>query len=212
VESGLVVGRLVAKTDWITPDGKKIAEDTRDVRVWAVQNGTLMDFEIAVKAVGGPLVWGDTKEGTFAIRMADPLRANAGKGKTAEGRIVNSRGDTQGDTWGKAAAWCDYYGPLEGEIVGVAIFDHPGNLRHPTTWHVRDYGLFAVNPFGLHDFDPALKNNPRAGEHTTPEGETTTFRYRLFFHEGDPEAAGVASVWDAYAEPPDVKATGDRPR
>ena len=41
----------------------KIAEDTRDVRVYAIQGGYLMDFEIALKAVGGPLKWGDTKEG-----------------------------------------------------------------------------------------------------------------------------------------------------
>jgi hypothetical protein len=107
-----------------------------------------------------------------------------GKDKKGEGRIVNSAGDTDGAAWGKKAAWCDYYGPVGGETVGVAIFDHPENLRHPTTWHVRDYGLFAVNPFGLHDFDPALKNNPNAGDHLTPEGQTLRFRYRLLLHRG----------------------------
>jgi len=47
----------------------------------------------------------------------------------------------------KHADWCDYYGSIGGKTVGIAMFDHPSNPRHPTTWHVRDYGLFAANPF-----------------------------------------------------------------
>jgi len=75
------------------------------------------------------------------------------------------------------------------------------NPRHPTTWHVRDYGLFAANPFGLHDFNP--KQNPRGkGDLTVPEGETVTFRYRLFFHAGTPDEARIAEVWQAFAAPP----------
>ena len=36
--------------------------------------------------------------------------------------------------------------------MGIAILNHPASFRYPTYWHVRDYGLFAANPFGLHDF------------------------------------------------------------
>lgn len=205
-ESGPVYGHLRAKTDWITPENKKIAEDVRDVTVYRLRDGFLMDFVIAIRAIGGPLHWGDTKEGTFALRVADSLRADVGKGKVAEGHIENARGETQGATWGKPAAWCDYYGPVDGETVGIAIFDHPQNLRHPTTWHVRTYGLFAVNPFGLHDFDPALKNNKTAGELITPEGQASTFRYRLFVHKGATKEARIPSVWAAYADPPRVEA------
>ncbi len=207
--SGPVFGQMRARTDWITRDNKKIAEDRRDVRVYTLRSGYLMDFEIAVKAVGGPLRWGDTKEGTFAVRVADSLRPSLGKGKAGEGHIVNSAGNKDADAWGKAAAWCDYYGPVDGETVGVAIFDHPQNLRHPTTWHVRNYGLFAVNPFGLHDFDKS--KGPGAGDHTTPEGETTTFRYRLFFHRGTTDEARIPAVWNAYAEPPVVELTQTKP-
>lgn len=199
IESGPDYGRMIARTDWLTPDGRKIAEDRRDIRLYPVRNGYLLDFEIAVKAVGRPLVWGDTKEGMFGLRLADSMRVNPGRGQKGDGHIVNAAGDRDGATWGKAAAWCDYYGPVDGRIVGVAILDHPSNLRHPTTWHVRDYGLFAANPFGLHDFDPARKNDPKAGEYTTPEGQTTTFRYRVFVHDGDTETADVPAAWNAYA-------------
>jgi len=201
IESGPVYGLMRAKTDWLRPDGQKIAEDKREVRVYNLAGGYLMDFAITVKAVGGPLVWGDSKEGTFALRVADSMRAKVEKGKVAEGHILNAAGDKDAAAWGKAAAWCDFYGPVDGQMVGVAIFDDPRNPRHPTTWHVRDYGLFAANPFGLHDFNP--KQNPRGkGDLTVPEGETITFRYRLFFHAGTPKEARIAEVWQAFAAPP----------
>jgi hypothetical protein len=199
LESGPNAGHMVATTDWLAPDGKKLAEDRRDVRVSKAANGYVLDFVIAVKAVGRPLVWGDTKEGTFALRVADSMRVNPGGGKTGEGRIVTSTGVEDAAAWGKPAVWVDYVGPVDGQTVGVALVDHPRNPRHPTPWHVRDYGLFAANPFGLHDFDPAKKDDPKAGEMVTPEGESVTFRYRVLVHDGplaakdlDAEAARFA--------------------
>lgn len=202
LSSGPVYGTLIAKTDWITPDGKKIAEDTRTLKVYNVKDGRLLDFAIEVKAVGGPLVWGDTKEGTFALRVADSMRANAGKGKSAEGKIVNAEGVTGAETWGKAAAWVDYTGPVDGKTVGIAILDSPSNLRHPTYWHVRDYGLFGANPFGIHDFVREKREDRHAGQLTTPEGRSQSFRYRVFIHNGTTEEARIAEVWDSYANPP----------
>src|SRR6478736_1496794 len=132
--------------------------------------------------------------------LAETMRL---KGKVGHGHIVNSEGVRDDQTWGKHANWVDYYGPVDGKTVGVAIFDHPSNPRHPTTWHVRDYGLFAANPFGLHDFDPSQP--PKAGDFTLPPGGTVTFRYRLFFHNGSTTEAHIADVWNAYADPPRVE-------
>jgi alpha-mannosidase len=84
---------------------------------------------------------------------------------------------------------------VEGRTVGVAIFDHPQNPRHPTWWHVRDYGLFAANPFGRHDFEGLP--DAHAGDLRIPAGQNVTFRYRVYMHEGDAQQARVA---DRYAE------------
>ena len=61
-------------------------------------------------------------------------------------------GQTNAAAWGKRAEWVDYHGPVDGETVGIAIFNHPSSFRYPTGWHVRTYGLFAANPFAEHSF------------------------------------------------------------
>ena len=74
------------------------------------------------------------------------------KNKTG-GRITNAEGLTDLKAWGQPSPWVDYVGPVHGKTVGIAILNHPRSFRYPTTWHVRDYGLFAANPFGWHDFN-----------------------------------------------------------
>jgi hypothetical protein len=78
----------------------------------------------------------------------------------------------------------------------VACFDHPSNLRYPTTWHARDYGLVAANPFGLHDFQKLPKG---AGDYTLKAGSPLTLRYRWLFHKGDTAGAKIAERWQAWS-------------
>ena len=68
--------------------------------------------------------------------------------------------------------------------------------KHPTYWHARDYGLFAVNPFGEHDF---YNDKSRDGSMTIKPGGSLTFRYRVLIHDGDANAAKVADAYTAYA-------------
>lgn len=179
--------------DWVDANGKKICEDTRTLRFFAAGGARVLDFGIAVRASEGPLVFGDTKEGSFGIRVADSMMVDR-----KSGRIVNSRGQTDAAAWGQRAEWVDYHGAVEGETLGVAILDHPQNFRHPTYWHVRTYGLFAVNPFGIADFVPGSPKG--AGHHTVAAGETMVLRYRVIFHKGTAAEARIAEAWKEYAE------------
>jgi hypothetical protein len=38
---------------------------------------------------------------------------------------------------------------VEGEELGIGVFDSAGNFRHPACCHARHFGLLAGNPFGL---------------------------------------------------------------
>ncbi|MGV3771708.1 MAG: PmoA family protein [Verrucomicrobiales bacterium] len=195
IESGDDVGVIKSQNQYVAADGKVIATDERTIRVYTPKvSSQAMDFEITIHASHGPLTFGDTKEGTMAVRLAETMRL---KGKVGKGHIVNSEGVRDGQTWGKRAKWVDYHGPVEDKTVGLAIFDHPTNPRFPTWWHVRDYGLFAANPFGLHDFE---KKPAGAGELKVEEGKSITFKYRFYFHDGDEQQGRVEEQWGEYAK------------
>ncbi len=126
----------------------------------------MIDFDITLKASEGPVRFGDTKEGTMGLRVPTPLDARQLTG--TRGEIVNSEGIKDGKAWGKAAPWVDYHGVLDGDPVGITIMNHPSSFRYPTYWHVHNYGLFAANPFGLHDFHGSKDENE--GTYTLPQG------------------------------------------
>jgi hypothetical protein len=90
----------------------------------------------------------------------------------------------------------DYAGTIEGEKLGIAIFDHLSNPKHPTYWHSRSYGLFAANIFGEHDFHA---DKSRDGSVTVEPGKSLRFRYRVVVHPGDTREAGIAELYRQYA-------------
>ncbi len=210
VHDGLVettdgdTGLLRTRNRWQAPDGRLIATDETVLRFRDAGNGSrTLDYEVTIRALPDtPLVMGDTKEGTMSIRVAQwltPPHRLSGKDIPGTGRIINTTGDRNGAAWGKRAPWCVYSGEHGGKTYGVALFDHPQNLRHPTWWMARDYGLLAANPFGQHEFEPDQKHPRDQGAYTIPAGGSLTLRYRFYFHAGDPSTAKVAEAYAAYA-------------
>ncbi len=195
VVSGAAVGLIRTTDDWIGPDGKKVCEDERVVRFHATKVNRVVDFDVTLKATAGPITFGDTKEGMFGVRVATSMDVTGRKG----GKIVNAEGLLDKDAWGKPAPWVDYSGPVADRMVGIALFNHPESFRSPTTWHVRDYGLFAANPFGWRDF-----GQKTSGEFVLPAGESIRFRYRMILHDGDAAPANLPTLFRGYATPPSV--------
>jgi len=196
------VGIIRAGDRWLGPDGALVCTDDTTIRVRGTPDGRILDYEVTVHALAGePLVFGDGKDGTMALRLAQWMtmpHKYQNRDLPGAGHFVTSTGQLDGAAWGKRADWCDAFAPRGGKTYGVAIFDNPGNLRHPTWWMARDYGLFGANPFGQHDYEN-LKDNPHAGDYTIPAGGALTLRYRFLFHEGDPQAARIAERYLDYA-------------
>lgn len=191
VESSGERSCIVTRNDWM--DGKRrVCEDQRTVVCGKRANGDRwIDFTITLKASDGDVTFGDTKEGTFAVRVADTMRVDAGQG----GRIVNSVGQINEAAWGMPARWVDYTGPVDGEIVGIAMMSHPSSFRPVPRWHVRTYGLFTANPFGQQDF-PQPAAAPQ-GAVTIKQGDSLTLRYRVLLHRG---ATNVVELEEAFKE------------
>lgn len=197
--SGSQEGVICARNNWVAPDGTVVCADERTIRFYDRTDVRMLDYEITLIASHGDMKLGDTKEGSMAIRVPATMSV---KGKGAQGHIINSAGVRDQEAWGKRADWVDYYGPVNGRVVGIAIFDHPQNTPHPTWWHVRDYGLFAANPFGLHDFE---KKPAGTGAMTIAAGKSVTFRYRFLFHNGNEQAGRVAEHYLEYTGPKPTK-------
>jgi hypothetical protein len=193
---------IVAANDW-TSDGKKLAEDVRTIEFGADEHGRWIDFVVDLTAVGGELLLGDTKEGSFGLRVPGPMDVDAKKG----GRILNSRGQQNEEAWGRAAEWVDYHGVVDGKPAGIVIFDMPDSFRHPAKWHVRTYGLFAANPFGQEEFPKS--DDSEQGDAKLAEGEKLRLHYRVLFYGGEKSAEELAAIYKEYAGGAEAKDAGN---
>lgn len=200
--SGPVFGQIEAQIDWVGHDGRR---DFTESRVYTFFRGDADTRVIDVRNTFGFLdsdvVFADTKEaGILSIRIATSMDEITLDRKPGQGRIANSEGQTgMAGCWGRPATWCDFVGPVNGKTVGIAVFDAPGNPGHPPRWHVRDYGLFSVNNFGIKDFPDG---NGKDGSHLFKKGHAARFDYRIVIHTGDTQAGRVAERFAVYAETP----------
>jgi hypothetical protein len=191
---------IITENDWLDKENQPVCTDIRTFRFGVLGEMRSIDFDVTVMAAQEPVVFGDTKEGTFGIRVAGTMDLTAKKREPNSnwgGQIVNAEGIKDGNAWAKRSAWVDYSGFVEGETLGIAVLNHPSSFRFPTYWHVRDYGLFAANPFGVHHFENKKK---MLGELRMKKGETFTLRYRILFHKGDAESANIADAFKQYAD------------
>jgi hypothetical protein len=184
---------VAVKNDWIAPDGHRVCSDERRLRFGETDGARWIDFDIALKASDGDLVFADDKEGFFALRVAHSICVDAKQG----GKLVNSNGLTNADAWGKSASWVDDHGPIDGKTVGMAIFNHPSSCRYPTYWHARTYGLIGANPFGVRAF---TGDKTKDGSLKVAAGQSVHFRYRVLFHVGDEREAKLAERFAEYAK------------
>ena len=199
MKMGTNPAQFTVRNDWVGPDGAKVCEDTRTYTFTKTAAGAiLIDWDVTIKAPDGPVTFSDDKDGTMSIRVIPGLQlvSVADKTKPSTGHILSAAGAKDQDAWGKRAKWVDYFGvDRKGNATGVAIFDHPENLRHPTWWHARDYGLFCANPFGIQAFE---KKDKPEGEYSIPAGGALRLRYRFYLHKGTAEEAGIPAAYGEY--------------
>ncbi|MHC4240565.1 MAG: DUF6807 domain-containing protein [Planctomycetota bacterium] len=115
----------------------------------------------------------------LSLRMAEHTR---------DWQFLGSEGPLEPESRGSKARWVDFTGKVaEGRSGGVAVFDHPDNPRHPSSWW-----LGASMPY----FSPAvLFHKPYA----LPAGKTLTLRYRILVHSGHADRDMLESEWKAFA-------------
>lgn len=116
------------------------------------------------------------------------LRGNRNWQKTV---ISLSDGSEHERPLGAPAAWGDLSGTFDGganKQGGVALLEHPDNLRYPTPW----YGATGAGHYLNAAF---LFHEPL----TLPAGEELRLRYRVLVHDGIWEGTRLQEAWDGYA-------------
>ncbi|MCU0706744.1 MAG: PmoA family protein [Pirellula sp.] len=203
---------IVAEHEWLSPM-KDSQEPTTILKetccyTFRIEGGEhVIDCEYVLKSptAGKQVHFGDTKEGMFAIRVPESMRADR-----PAGEMLSSSGDRGGDVWGKSARWVDYSGPtVPGgkDLYGIAMLVHPESFRSQGLWHARTYGLFAHNPFGIKDFLPnrtqtesGRQDPPHSGGYTLPANESLHFMYRVILHRDRWSMETGNQRWNEFAK------------
>ncbi len=191
---------VVTKNEWISADGEKILEETRTIRVTQLEGAWLIVVESDLFAPTYNIVFDDTKEGSFGIRINEQIIAGKTKdGGGGKGKIQNADGKVgEKACWGYPSAWCDYSGPINEKVAGLAILVDPKN-SYPSCFHVRDYGLMAANPFGRKKSGfPAMKD--RTDLVRLEKGQHLELRYGVLLHDGDAEQGRVAASYQKFVD------------
>ncbi len=183
---------LVLEIDNVTPKGEVYMKQTRTVSFHVADDGSrVMDIDVVLTGVQEEITLHGKKDSGLSVRVAHSMCVDAGEG----GRIVNRAGNQDAAAWGKRDPWVDFNGPVNGKRMGIAMLNHPDSFRHPTPWHVRNYGLFTANPFALKE----VAGEADRGDYILRRGEHLLLKHRIIFHEGDERQAKIEEAWKAYA-------------
>jgi hypothetical protein len=190
-------GTLTYHANWTNQANTVLLEENTRYQFSGNEQERTID-RLTVLRADTTVLFADAKDGMFAIRLAHALQiptskdqkftddkgnvevVKGGSDKVANGNYFSSEGKEGDSVWSSRARWCKVFGRIGADSVTVVIFDHPSNPNYPTYWHARGYGLFAANPLG----EKIFTNGARARNLQLEKGDSVTFRYRVFVHDG----------------------------
>ncbi|MEI7422309.1 MAG: PmoA family protein [Prolixibacteraceae bacterium] len=191
-------GFMITDESWIDPAGKELLSEKTEYHFIANGSTRIIDRITTLTATVNTVIFKDTKEGMFGIRVArqlelpskenaalldaqgQPSKVKASSNEGVTGNYRSSEGVTGEAVWSTRAKWMDLFGSIGNEKISIVVCDHPKNQSYPTYWHARGYGLFAANPLGAKDFTQGKEEL----NFSIPAGKSTTFRYRVIVSSG----------------------------
>lgn len=211
-KNGKGKGSLEVSADWYLSDakGKHVLVEKTTYDFYARQNLRIIDRSTTLTAQKDTVYFKDVKDGFFAIRLARELehpsnqadnfvdangivtRVEKMDNSNITGNYRSSEGIEGEKVWSTRAKWMNLSGRIGNEDIAVCIIDHPKNLKYPTYWHARGYGLFAANPLGAKIFS----NGKDETNLVLAPGQSITFKYRTVISSGklsDEQANALAA-------------------
>src|SRR5262249_4771892 len=129
-------GGFTVAARWLNQDGTPVIDESLTLTFYSEPAQTRMfDVDLKLKAIKLSTLE-DASDGLIGFRLSPLFAEDQG------GKVVNADGVEGADKIeGTHSNWVDWRADLDGEKVGVAIFNHPANHRAPTTWRLRPFGL-----------------------------------------------------------------------
>lgn len=174
----------------LTGPAPKIALDEQwEVRGYSVGERRYFMFDVVATqqcATASPLILEEYRYGGMGVRGHRDW-----KDKTKIS-FLTSEGKTRENGNATRARWCHIGGPVDGQLVGIAILDHPANFRAP-------------EPLRIHPDDPYFNFAPsQMGKFEIKPGDQFVLRYRYVVSDGPPNTSELNRIWNDYANPPQV--------
>jgi hypothetical protein len=191
-------GLLGTTSEWVAPSGKVLLKEQTDFHFSGKGNLRIIDRITKLTAQDTDVLFKDTKEGMFGIRVARQLELPSKSAVTlidttgkpspvkdtlnlgVSGNYLSCEGVEGDAVWGKRAKWMELKGNIGNEQVSIVICDHPDNPAYPTYWHARGYGLFSANPFGWKDFTGGKEEL----NFSIPAKKSVKIKYRVIVSSG----------------------------
>ena len=191
-------GSFVSAEEWLSPAGKKVLTEKTEYHFMAKGPTRIIDRITTLKAGDSTVLFKDTKEGMFGIRVARQLELPSKEGvilldslgnpslekdtlnSGVTGNYSSSEGISGDAVWGTRNDWVLLSGVKDNTQVTFGIFDNPKNPGYPAYAHARGYGLFAVNNLGQNSYDPKQEKKSL----TIEKGQSITLYHRFYVQSG----------------------------
>ena len=192
--SGPVHAGFTSRQSYVALTGtnpKTALNEWWEVRLYNVGQGDSRYFMFDIVATqqcatSSPLILEEYRYGGMGVRGHRDWKD---KSKVS---FLTSEGKTRENGNATRGRWCHISGPVEGQRVGIAILDHPANIRAP-------------QPMRLNPDDPFFNYAPsQLGQFEIRPGEKFVLRYRYIVSDGAANVVQLDRLWNDYAHPPEV--------
>lgn len=160
-------GELVVTRNWVDDLGEILLQEKARYQFRGDAQQRTITHRSTLTAVNKSVLFRDSKEGLFAIRVTREMEIASDEAAILTGADLQpgtepvvdkvgvsghyrSSAGVEGypDVWGTRAKWMQLQGMIDKTPVSICIFDAEDNPNHPAHWMARDYGLFGVNNLG----------------------------------------------------------------
>jgi hypothetical protein len=191
-------GLLEVEMNWDDNKGNTILKEHTKYIFSGDSESRTIDHISTLTAVNGQVIFGESKEGMFAIRVdrafempsnesliftddkGIPTTVKATDNTGVTGMYTSSQGLKGNEVWGTRNDWVVLTGTRDNTTISFGIFDNSKNPGYPAYAHARGYGLFALNNLGRNSYDTKQEK----ASLTLQKGQSITLIHRFFVKSG----------------------------